>query len=182
MLCGCSIVWSSTLENINFFVAMRNLMEGSLLVLCWCGESTVGFMEVQGLWVVMDLQWSSRVARCSWICEGRRSWCWHGPVSDVWCRFDLCESRFAACAWRKCSAIYRSTSIRVNGGATLTGVASVSSEGGGCEVQMFNLWPFAMFCGFASWVVTWFRRRVYGVYTRVLTNIYVRCVVIIHRH
>jgi len=36
-------------------VAMRNLMEGSLLVLCWRIESTVGFVEVQGMWVVLDL-------------------------------------------------------------------------------------------------------------------------------
>jgi len=30
-------------------VVMRNLMEGSLLVLCWNSESTAGFVEVQGL-------------------------------------------------------------------------------------------------------------------------------------
>jgi len=62
----------------------------------------------------------------------------------------------------------------------------VSSEGvkwhGGCEVQMFDLWLFARFDGFASWVTTWFRRRVYVVYARALTNIYARCVVIIHGH
>jgi len=37
-------------------VATRNLMEGSLSVLCWCGESAVGFVIVQGLWIVLDLQ------------------------------------------------------------------------------------------------------------------------------
>jgi len=30
-------------------VVMKNLMEGSLSVLCWCGESAAGFVDVQGL-------------------------------------------------------------------------------------------------------------------------------------
>jgi len=30
-------------------------MEGSLSPLCWCDESAVGFVEVQGLWVMLDL-------------------------------------------------------------------------------------------------------------------------------
>jgi len=44
-------------------------MEGSLSVLCWHGESSIGFVKVQKLWVVLDVQWSSSVARCSYICE-----------------------------------------------------------------------------------------------------------------
>jgi len=36
-------------------VAMRNLMEGSLSMFYWCGESAVGFVEVQGLWVMLNL-------------------------------------------------------------------------------------------------------------------------------
>jgi len=36
-------------------VAMRILMEGSLSVLCWRGESAAGFLEVQELWVMLDL-------------------------------------------------------------------------------------------------------------------------------
>jgi len=40
----------------------------------------------------------------------------------------MCESWFAACAWRKCSTIYISVSTRVNGGATPEGVASLAKE------------------------------------------------------
>jgi len=39
-----------------------------------------------------------------------------------------------------------------------------------------------MFGGFALWVALWFQGRVYGVYAWALTNIYARCVVIIHGH
>jgi len=106
-------------------------MEGSLLVLCWWGESITGFMEVQGLWIVLDLQWSFLMGRCSWICEGCCSWCSHGLVSDLLWRSYLCESRFVACAWRKCSLVYRSTLTRVNGGVTSTGVASRARESNG---------------------------------------------------
>jgi len=105
-------------------VETRNLMEGSLSMLCWRVESAVGFVEVQVLWVLLDLQWSSCVVRCSWIYEGRRSLCSHGSVSNVWWRSDLCESQFAAWVWRKCYAVYRSDSTRVNGGAMSTGVTS----------------------------------------------------------
>jgi len=72
-------------------VAMRILMEGSLSVL-WRSEYVAGSVEVQELWVVLDLQWSSREARCSWICEGRRSWCSHDSVSHVRWKYDMCES------------------------------------------------------------------------------------------
>jgi len=45
----------------------------------------------------------------------------------------LCESQFAACAWRKCSTVYRSASTRVNEGVMPAsimpiGVASPARE------------------------------------------------------
>ena len=101
------------------------------------------------------------MARCSWICGGRQSWCSHGPVSDVQWRSYLCESQFAACVWRKCYAIYRSASTRVNGGAmstcvTSTGVASPVRESDDtvtvkckCSICDFSQ---CLIGGFALWV------------------------------
>jgi len=40
----------------------------------------------------------------------------------------MCESQFMACAWRKCSTVYKFASIRINEGATLVGVASPARE------------------------------------------------------
>lgn len=51
-----------------------------------------------------------------------------------------------------------------------------------CEVRTLHLWSFARFSDFVLWVVTWFRRKVYGVYVHKLANICTRCVVIIHGH
>ena len=52
---------------------------------------------------------------------------------------------------------------------------------GGCEVRTFDLWLFTRFV-ILLWVATWFRWRVYGIYAEALSNIYARCVVIIHGH
>jgi len=99
---------------------------------------------------VLDLQWSSRVARCSWICRGSRSWCLHGLVSDVQLRFDLGELWFTACAWRKCSTIYRSIPTRANGGVmsasvTSMGIASLARDLNGTVVAKCR----CSICGFS---------------------------------
>ena len=91
--------------------------------------------------------------------------------------------RFAACAWRKCSAVYIYASTRVNGGATPTGVASPARESNDMvDTKCGQLCAFRNVLWFCVVVAEWFQRRVYGVYVQALTNIYARCVVIIHMH
>jgi len=63
----------------------------------------------------------------------------------------LCESRFAACAWRKCFTVYRYASMRVNGGATSanitsTGVASLARESNGTVAAKCG----CSICGFSQ--------------------------------
>jgi len=88
--------------------------------------------------------------------------------------------------WRKCYTVYRSTSTRVNGGATLVGVASLARE----SDDMVAAKCKCSICGFSQYSVVlghglhhgFVGQRVYGVYARALANIKARCVVIIHEH
>jgi len=56
-------------------------------------------------------------------------------MSDVRWRFDLCESRFVTCAWRKCSTTYISALVIAFGGLWCLVTLDLHGEGGARDLQ-----------------------------------------------
>ena len=167
MLCGYSVVWSSTSEKINFLLLENHpwLLKLQREILwkdhCRCCVDAVNLQL--GMW------WCKDCESCG-ICSGVRVWQdAAGSAEDIaigarmarWVMYDgdliwvtvcsICVEEvlygLQICFDKSQWSCYASRCCIIGKGVKWHGC---------CEVQMLDLWLFAMFCGFVSLIVTWF--------------------------